>query len=179
MDEAEQNLCRCIKKFNYKSMNILVWLNEFDYLIDVFQIPNDRKVYMLLNMIESVTLIELKTKLDLNDISYFSYDLITTKLEKIFSLRDKQFGSYLRFLLRNQYDTEDVGHYSAALIKLINNSNIQKKNNYLVSRFVKGVTDVCAQRILNYIPGLKFKNAVNIARLLEIYKKIPRINSLC
>ncbi|KAI4476796.1 hypothetical protein M0804_013240 [Polistes exclamans] len=157
--------------FDPESMDVLKWINSFEYLINVCRIENDKKAEYLLNYLSPIVLQILKSKVHPVNLCKLSYNELISKLEIYFSCYTGVWAANYRFLYRDQYLGEKIPEYVLALRKIASNgSYFLRDNRSLKIRFIKGLIDENTKLLLLEEKDLTFAKAVTIAQQMELYK---------
>lgn len=161
-----------LQKFDPDIMNFLVWQNSFEYIVDLLKIPDNKKGYFLLCMIETGAYIHIQKKLSPLNPFDVEYDVLISLLEEFFSPYKGKMAARFRFDIRNQIVGESVKQYADALKKLIDKCRYGiNKPTFLITRFIIGLKSHSTQLKLLQTPNITFDNAVHVAERMEFYEK--------
>lgn len=163
-------LHRFLKKFNSRKMDIHKWLNQFEFLVDILQVPDNEKADFLISMIDNLTRINLFKNVAPANFSDLPYEILTRKLELMYTTHCTSMLPFYRFYYRDQYYGESIEHYCFALIKLFKNCRY-RKIIILLKRFINGLRNKNISKALNRISNLTFENAVCNAIVLELRRR--------
>ncbi|KAI4476116.1 hypothetical protein M0804_013846 [Polistes exclamans] len=161
-----------LQKFDPYVMDFLVWQNSFEYIVDLLKIPDNKKVFFLLCMIETNAYICIQQKLAPLNPFDLGYDVLISMLEEFFSSHQGKTAARYRFDIRNQIVGESVKQYANALKKIIDKCCYGiKASTFLIIRFVIGLKSHAIQLKLLQTPNVTFDNAVYLAERMEFYEK--------
>ncbi|KAI4480956.1 hypothetical protein M0802_014104 [Mischocyttarus mexicanus] len=158
-----------LKKYNPHSMNFLLWLNNFEYIIDLVDVPDDEKVNFFFHMI-NVSAIEMiqSEGLNKNSLQKLPYNLFISIMVEMYSDFQEEQALTYRFYARNQIEGESVRRYANALTKLASKCKFSDdRDANLLYRFIFGLKSFAATNMLAKIQNLTFKQAVDIAEIID------------
>ncbi|KAI4476123.1 hypothetical protein M0804_013853 [Polistes exclamans] len=160
-----------LKKFDSECMDFHVWLNYFEFLIDVLIVPDDEKLLALLNMIELYTLLVIQKKLINDRVESLSYDFLISTMNNLFSSYQEQYAARYRFDNRNQFYCESVRNYAKTLKKLISKCEFKyDTTSLLLDRLIIGLKSDLAKHKLLQTQNLTLDIAIKLIEIIEIYE---------
>ncbi|KAI4476785.1 hypothetical protein M0804_013229 [Polistes exclamans] len=137
-----------LNKFDGKKLDILRWLNCFDFLVDIMA-KKDEKEKFLLNMLESSILKQIQEKLSPTNPFDLPYDVLSTVLEEMYGSCQGTAAANYRFYTRVQLPKEPIEHYVLALRKLFSKcAPIIKQAADLKDRFIQGLENEAVKAYL-------------------------------
>lgn len=159
-----------LQKLDLDLMDFLIWLNHFEYLADILEVPDDNKIYLLINMTDYCSLLLIRKAIAGAESEDNSYDtIINILINKYTPYREKNAARY-RFVNRYQFDCESARHYADTLTKLIDkcDCNNDDKTSLLLDQFINGLRSEQLRLQLKETRDLTFNIAVNIAESIEL-----------
>ncbi|KAI4473188.1 hypothetical protein M0804_015447 [Polistes exclamans] len=138
-----------------------VWLNKFEYIADIIEIPKYRMLELFNKMVDNY--IHVSVQMLNYDVNFFelSYEEIIDYYLGFFALSDELFLHRSRFMCRNQYEKETIKNYADSLRKIFNRciykDCIEKR---LCEQFIKGIRDNNIKNYLSDTPKLSFNEMV-------------------
>ncbi|KAI4472642.1 hypothetical protein M0802_016621 [Mischocyttarus mexicanus] len=134
-DLISQSL-RYISKFDPKKTHFLDWINEFEFVVNMLSVDDNRKVYFLLNMMEFFTRQLIRTKISPADPFDMSYKFLISLLEDVYSPYHGMYAIKYRFNKRKQLKHESARLYAVALQQIITRVNPDSSNKaFILNQF--------------------------------------------
>ncbi|KAI4474691.1 hypothetical protein M0802_015491 [Mischocyttarus mexicanus] len=108
------------KKFSPEKGYLFLWLNKFEFLLEKNRIPDERKSYFLLNLVETHIYVMVRKEIAPYNPYNLSYENLIQTLERMFSIYRAHEAFVYRFVHRKQFFGETITQYASALRQLIN-----------------------------------------------------------
>ncbi|XP_043485365.1 uncharacterized protein LOC122513158 [Polistes fuscatus] len=146
-----------IFKFNPMNMDLLKWLNWFEYMAVLEKFKDDEMVSTLLKCLESVVLMKIQESVAPTDMVDLSYDKLLSLLEELYSsLRGSDAADY-RFLTRFQYPYENIPQFVLALRKLSSKCSPALRSHHEIKlHFIRGLKNEITRKILEKNVNISF-----------------------
>ncbi|KAI4476126.1 hypothetical protein M0804_013856 [Polistes exclamans] len=158
-----------IVRYNQRLIHFFKWINYFDYVMELFDVPNDLKGQYLLFSVDVIALWKIRLKIDPVDPTVLSYEVIVSILQEIYAPMDKDIAARLYFNARFQFEGESIKHYVSALKKLSVPCNFGDiLDNILLRQFIRGLINQKIVNRLTNIENLDIDKAMFIAHETEI-----------
>ncbi|KAI4476794.1 hypothetical protein M0804_013238 [Polistes exclamans] len=134
-----------------------LWLNKFEYVVDVVGVPNYLMVQLFCNMVDNN--VHRNVKMGFPSVHFYklSYDKIINHYLRFFAPSDEIYLHRKRFYGRHQYEQETIENYANHLQKIYNKCNYTcRTDERLCDQFIRGISDDDIRNHLNQIHGLSF-----------------------
>ncbi|XP_015185882.1 PREDICTED: uncharacterized protein LOC107071412 [Polistes dominula] len=153
-----------IELFDPENTEILYWLNDFEFLLKLLNIPRDKAIECLLNLMETSAFLSIQQKVAPADPYNLSYEELINHLEELFGCYQGETAGDYRFELRDQYIGESVLEYKNALIELSRRGSFfLRDDSSILLRLIPGLIDKDITILLDCIIGLTLDQAMSIA----------------
>ncbi|KAI4476800.1 hypothetical protein M0804_013244 [Polistes exclamans] len=160
-----------LKSYDPESMNFLLWLNQFEHIVDLIHLRNNMKVEFLLNLMNPEAQSKIQQKVAPTNPSSFPYEVLISNLEELFGRYQGEWAANYRFLNRDQFTAESVQQYINALTRINRKVSLHLKNSLTIKvRFINGLKDIGTKRILLGTTNITLERAVTVANRLESNK---------
>ncbi|KAI4478122.1 hypothetical protein M0802_014576 [Mischocyttarus mexicanus] len=161
-----------IEKFKPQSKNFLIWQNNFEYLMDLYEFGYAEKLECLLKLMEPSILKSIEEKLAPKNPFLITYDMIIDTIYQLYCACSRKEAAYSRFLFRDQIIGETITQYVLALRKLSSLADHRANTpDVLRDRFIEGLNDEEIQYKLRNEKDLTFTKAISIAQQMDLQKK--------
>ncbi|KAI4476857.1 hypothetical protein M0804_013301 [Polistes exclamans] len=160
-----------LKSYDPKSMNFLLWLNQFEYIVDLVNIENNKKVEFLISLMNLEAHLQIMQKVVPAIPLDLPYEVLISHLVELFGRFKGEWASNYCFLMRDQFIGESVEQYINALLKLrCKVSPFLKNSLSLRVRFINGIKDIRTKNVLRRMTNLTLESVVTVAMKIESYK---------
>ncbi|KAI4476662.1 hypothetical protein M0804_013383 [Polistes exclamans] len=145
-----------------------VWLNKFEYVANMIEVPNDKMIEFFNKMVDNNVHTSIKQSFSNVEFSELSYDDIIKHYLCYFNFYNKSDLHRQRFICRDQYEKETIAIYANNLQKIYNKCD--EKNNFeeeLCEKFIDGMFNKNIRNFLSTMRGLSFDGMVIMAIAVE------------
>ncbi|KAI4476855.1 hypothetical protein M0804_013299 [Polistes exclamans] len=167
------NRARSMMDIYKASSKFYSWLNKFEFVADIIEVPGDKMIQFFNHMVENDTLIHVQLCFPNINYSQLSYEEIIKLYHYLFDNFDNVKDTYReRFLCREQFEQEPIQKYAANLEKIYSKCEyITRKDSRIRDRFISGLRDEDIKRKLEQSHQLTFIRVVYVAFEMTIVKK--------
>ncbi|KAI4476812.1 hypothetical protein M0804_013256 [Polistes exclamans] len=138
-----------------------VWLNKFEYVADMINVPDEKMVKFFNEMVNQNVHTYVKQSLPDVNFSELSYEETVIHYLHYF-YTSKVNINIKRFMCRNQYENETIDKYYYNLKKIYDKlDDITRQKINICQKFVNGIIDDDIRSHLNNISGLSFDEIVS------------------
>ena len=161
------------ESFNPSEMSYQRWIQRFEGSCMIFNLEEEGRVPYLLRYLGSAVYNSLCDSLGTDTSPYTkTYKDITDKLTELYEPESLVVAEIYKFNIRKQLPGEDVQSFANALVALSEKCKFETyKDTALRSQFILGLSSTRVLARLMETKDLDFKNAVSIARSMELSKK--------
>ncbi|KAI4476795.1 hypothetical protein M0804_013239 [Polistes exclamans] len=158
--------------YDSNSMDLPIWLNYFEFLIDLIELQDNNKGPFLLNMLKPSVIKKIQENVSPSDPYNLSYDKLVSVLDKLFTYpRGINLADYC-YMLRDQFPFESIQHYVRTLRRLFFKCTPTIKNTTnMKDRFLIGLYDKETKKFLENNKNTSFGMVVAIAKQKEFAMK--------
>ncbi|XP_014611739.1 PREDICTED: uncharacterized protein LOC106790963 [Polistes canadensis] len=158
-------LLRPYKKLNKYSF--CLWLNKFEYIADMIEIPNDKMVEIFNKMVDNNVQEVIKQNNPSVNFSALSYEEIINQYFRYFTTMDVKYVHRIRFVQRYQYKQEPLEIYANSLHKIYNKCEYRdEREKKLCDKFINGIRDNEIKAHIKKLSILPYNETVE--KVLEI-----------
>ncbi|XP_014611738.1 PREDICTED: uncharacterized protein LOC106790962 [Polistes canadensis] len=158
-------LLRPYKKLNKYSF--CLWLNKFEYIADMIEIPNDKMVEIFNKMVDNNDQEVIKQNNPSVNFSALSYKEIINQYFRYFTTMDVKYVHRIRFVQRNQYEQEPLEKYANSLQKIYKKCAYRdEREKKLCEKFINGLCDNDIKAHIRKLSILPYNETVE--KVLEI-----------
>ncbi|XP_014611023.1 PREDICTED: uncharacterized protein LOC106790554 [Polistes canadensis] len=178
MSECDSNgkiletVLSCLKKFDPKKENFIKWHNVVEETFNMLKIKNNRKSYVLLNILKSSVLTYVRSHVKPDDLFSIPYEMLVTILEEEYSPDGKFLSTMYRFTIRDQFKGESIENYYCTIKKLIDKfDNSPEAKSRLLFRFIYGLQNEKLRKDLLELSNITIYKALLIAMKMEFIEE--------
>ncbi|KAI4476817.1 hypothetical protein M0804_013261 [Polistes exclamans] len=154
-------------------MNVLQWLNCFEYVAVREKVKDDEMVETLIQCLEPSVLMKMRESVESTNLSDLPYNNLVSLLEDLYSSRRGSDAADYRYLSRFQFPQENVPQFVLALRKLSSKcSPAFRSYEHLKVNFIYGLKDEKTRKILAKNESISFGLAVYFAHHMELSMNI-------
>ncbi|KAI4476664.1 hypothetical protein M0804_013385 [Polistes exclamans] len=161
-----------------EKLTFCLWLNKFEYIADMIEIPNDKIVEIFNKMIDNNVHELIKQNNPSVNFSELSYEETLNHYFHYFNPTHVKYIHRIRFIHRNQYEQEPIENYANSLQKIYSKCmyrDIGEKQ--LCYKFLNGLGDDHFRFHVKNLSILSFKETVQ--RVIEIAEDYEINNCEC
>ncbi|KAI4476660.1 hypothetical protein M0804_013381 [Polistes exclamans] len=154
-----------IQTYNPKKKGeFYVWLNKFEYVADLIEVPDNKMIEFFNNMVDNDVHTSIKQTLPTVNFSGLSYEEIINYYLRYFDPFNESDLHRKRFECRNQYEKETIKKYADSLRKIYNKVNYtNNREAELCKQFFNGIRDDEIRADLKHFTGITFNYMVELA----------------
>ncbi|KAI4476849.1 hypothetical protein M0804_013293 [Polistes exclamans] len=142
----------------------LHWINKFEYIADVIEVPDNKMLQFFHNMIDKNTRIRIENNYYYVNFFQISYEDTIQLYHRYFDNNIKTNLNDERFFTREQYRREPLEKYAINLRKIYDKCSYSiGKEDKLCDQFIKGIRETDLRNYLLQIRGLRFEEMVEKA----------------
>ncbi|KAI4476844.1 hypothetical protein M0804_013288 [Polistes exclamans] len=144
------------------------WLNKFEYVADIINVPNDKMVEFFTKMIDNDIHMAVKSIHPCVNFSELSYDEIINLYLNLFSLSNLNDLHERRLVCRIRYEQETIEKYAESLRKIYNKCSYTNLSEKIIcEQFIKGIRNDDIKTELMKTPDISFDEMVTFAIQFE------------